>query len=159
MFKVKISVSNLFVFQIYFWLMVLYKVFNFGAINSRIWFMYISDTFTKKGRKVTGHSKIKFLGFPPSVYDFFLYNAWVSGYLDLKLYNLSPFGGFLGVFMQKGTNCEILNLNNRRLSWLGIPAVPRREGSDQLIVTLYTQSIYPFVHKKLIRTLFESHIV
>ena len=29
-------------------------------------------------------------------------NARVSGYLNLKFHNLSPFGGFLGVFMQKG---------------------------------------------------------
>ena len=40
--------------------------------------------------KVTGHSKINFfLGFPPSVEDFFVIkhvhlNARVSGYLDLK---------------------------------------------------------------------------
>ena len=33
------------------------------------------------------------------------------------------------------------------------------KGSDQLFVTLYTLSIYPFVHKKLIRTLFEAYIV
>ena len=31
--------------------------------------------------------------------------------------------------------------------------------SDQLIVTLYTLSIYPFVHKQLIRTIFKAHIV
>ena len=61
-----------------------------------------------------------FVGFPPSVQDFFVIyyvslNARVSGYLDLKFHNLSPFGGFLGVFMQKGTNCEILNLRLGRL--------------------------------------------
>ena len=33
------------------------------------------------------------------------------------------------------------------------------KGSDQLFVTLNTLSIYPFVHKQLIRTLFEAHIV
>ena len=32
-------------------------------------------------------------------------------------------------------------------------------GSDQLIVTLYTLSIYTSVHKQLIRTIFEAHIV
>ena len=32
-------------------------------------------------------------------------------------------------------------------------------GLNQLIVTLYTLSIYPSVHKQLIRTLFEAHIV
>ena len=40
------------------------------------------------------------------------------GYLDLKFHSLSPFGGVLGVFMQKGTNCEILNLNNWRFGRL-----------------------------------------
>ena len=33
------------------------------------------------------------------------------------------------------------------------------KGLDQLIVTLYTLSIYPSVHKQLIWTLFEEHIV
>ena len=32
-------------------------------------------------------------------------------------------------------------------------------GSIQLIVTLYKLSIYPFVYKKLIRTLFEARII
>ena len=36
--------------------------------------------------------------------------------------------------------------------------VPRKV-SDQLFVPLYTLSIYPCVHKQLIRTLFEAHIV
>ena len=34
-----------------------------------------------------------------------------------------------------------------------------KNGSNQLIVTLYTLSIYPSVHKQLIRTFFEAHIV
>ena len=34
-----------------------------------------------------------------------------------------------------------------------------RNGSDQLIVTLYTLSIHTSVHKQLTRTLFEAHIV
>ena len=72
-----------------------------------------------------GHSKIHF---HPSVQDFFAIknvslNARVSGYLDFKFNNLSPFGGFLGVFMQKGANCEVLNLNNRRLGRLKIPVI------------------------------------
>ena len=33
------------------------------------------------------------------------------------------------------------------------------KGSDQLSVTLYTLYIYPSLHKQLIRTLFEAHIV
>ena len=33
------------------------------------------------------------------------------------------------------------------------------KGSDQLIVTLHTISIYPFVNKQLIWTLFEAHFV
>ena len=33
------------------------------------------------------------------------------------------------------------------------------KGSDQLFATLYTLYIYPSVHKQLIRTLFEAHIV
>ena len=39
------------------------------------------------------------LGFPLSL------NARVSSYLDLKFHNLSPFGGFLGVFMQTCMSC------------------------------------------------------
>ena len=74
---------------------------------------------------MTGHSK-KIIVFPPSVQDFFVIyhvslNARVSGYLDLKFHNLSPFGGFFGV--QKGTNCEILNLNNRRIGCLKIHVI------------------------------------
>ena len=33
------------------------------------------------------------------------------------------------------------------------------KGSDQLFVALYTLFIYPSVHYKLIRSLFEAHIV
>ena len=35
----------------------------------------------------------------------------------------------------------------------------REKGSDQLIVTLLTLSIHPFVHNQLIRTLFEARPV
>ena len=52
--------------------------------------------------------------FPPSsvqslfflVYNMYLYTpeSPLSGYLDLKLSNLSLFGGFFEVFKQKGTN-------------------------------------------------------
>ena len=34
-----------------------------------------------------------------------------------------------------------------------------KNGSDQLIVTLYTLFLYPSVHKQLIRTLFEAIII
>ena len=34
-----------------------------------------------------------------------------------------------------------------------------QNGPDQLIVTQYTLSIYPSIHKKLIRTIFDTHIV
>ena len=39
-----------------------------------------------------------------------------------------------------------------------VPAVPEK-GSDQLIVTLYTLSLYPSVHNQLIRPLYESQSV
>ena len=51
----------------------------------------------------------------------------VSGYLDLKFQNLSPFSGFLGVFMQKGTHCEILKLNNQRLGRLKIHVILQKK--------------------------------
>ena len=79
--------------------------------------------------KVTGwflKNLILFLGFPPSVQDFFvikqgLLNARVSGNLDLKFVPfLHIFDGFCGFLIQKGTNCEILNLNNRRLGRLKV---------------------------------------
>ena len=34
-----------------------------------------------------------------------------------------------------------------------------KNGSDQKFMTIYTQSLYSYVHKQLIRTLFEAHIV
>ena len=42
-------------------------------------------------------------------------NARVSGNLDLEFHNLQIFDRFCGFFYQ---NCEILNLNNRRLGRL-----------------------------------------
>ena len=39
---------------------------------------------------------------------------------------MSPFGGFLGVLMQKGTNCEILNLNNKRLWHLKVHVIQQK---------------------------------
>ena len=63
-----------------------------------------------------------FVGFPPSMQDFFVkhvpLNARVSGYLDLKSNFLIKNPQNLSKICKKGTHCEILNLNNRRLGRL-----------------------------------------
>ena len=88
---------------------------------------------------MTGHSKKKKKKwFPPiSTRLFLVYiqyvhlNDRVSGYLDLKFINLSLFGVFLGVFMQKGTKWSItwsnLNLNNRRLWRLKVHIIHQKK--------------------------------
>ena len=72
-----------------------------------------------------GHSN--FLGFPPAISTrLFCYISCkfkrpsLRYYLDWKFHILSPFcicifDRFFGFLIQKGTNCETLNLNNRRL--------------------------------------------
>ena len=89
-------------------------------------FITIQLLFMQSLLKVTGDSKFYFfVGLPPSVQDFFFIkhvtlNARVSGYLDLKFHNLSPFCifpiDFEDFFIKKRTNCEIFNVNNRRSS-------------------------------------------
>ena len=65
----------------------------------------------------------KIVEFPPSVQDFLVIkhvplNARVSGYLDFKFHNfpllIKNTQNLLKV-CKKGTNCEILSLNSRRL--------------------------------------------
>ena len=65
---------------------------------------------------MTGHSFF-FVGFPHQ-YKAFLLNTHVPRVydLDLKFHNLFPFFMFsinpADFLVQKGTNCEILNMNN-----------------------------------------------
>ena len=73
---------------------------------------------------VTGHSK-KFCRVFPISSRLFCYLTCIFKRPSLLLFrfkisHLSPYGGFLGDFMQNGINCEILNLNNRRLGRLKI---------------------------------------
>ena len=49
----------------------------------------------------------------------------VSGYLDLKFHNLHIFDRFCGFLIQKGTHCEILHLNNRRLMRLKVHVIKK----------------------------------
>ena len=73
---------------------------------------------------------LKWLVTQKSLQDFFLvFNmyAQISGYLDLKFINLSLFGGFLGVFIQKGSNWSILNLNNRRIGCLKVHFINQKK--------------------------------
>ena len=69
---------------------------------------------------MTGHSKIEFfVGFPSSVQIFFVIqhvplNAWVSGNLDLKFHNLSPFRIFSIDFVYfKSTRGQIVNFKSK----------------------------------------------
>ena len=77
--------------------------------------------------------KLNFVWVPPSVQAFFVIqhvplNAWVSSYLDLEFHNsfMHIFDRFCGFLIQKGTNCEILNLNNRRHGRLKVHVINQK---------------------------------
>ena len=82
--------------------------------------------------KVTGHSKIKkFVGFPPSK-RLVCYITYTFKRTSLRLFkfNISQCVPFwnknpqnLSKICKKGTNCEILNLNSRRLGRLKVHVI------------------------------------
>ena len=91
--------------------------------------MYIIEINILTPLKVTGHSKIFFLELPPSVQKCpFLYMYLYT--LRVFIFKISQFVPFLiknpqnqSKIFKKGTNCEILNLNNRRLRPLKVHVI------------------------------------
>ena len=85
--------------------------------------------------KVTAQ-KFNFLQSFPQYQTFFVcykhvsLNVRVSVYLDLKFQNLSPFAWKHHKIRQKGTNCEILKLNNRRLRRLKIHVYNKKKSCN-----------------------------
>ena len=73
---------------------------------------------------MTGQSKFNFfVGFSPSVQDFFCYiTCPISQFVPFSIKNPRN----LSKICKKGTNCENLNLNNRKLGRLNVHVISQK---------------------------------